>query len=131
MVHILPVLFLCVYLYILTTNEYTLYIASDLDFKKFNNISVSNVLNVLLLDDFNPLTLLLINDDYIIIYMGFPGGSDNKESACSAGFSGLIPESGKSPGAGNGYPVQYSCLENSMDRGAWGAKVYGVAKSWT
>ena len=69
--HILPVLFLCVYLHIVTSNDYTLYIASDLDFEKFNNISVSNVLNVLILDDFNPLTLLLIiwlsvlnEDDY-------------------------------------------------------------------
>ena len=46
---------------------------------------------------------------------GFPGGSDGKESACNAGDPGLIPESGKSPGEGNGYPLQY-CLENSMDR---------------
>ena len=106
----------------------TFYIALDLDLKKINNTSISNVLNVLLLDDFNTLILLLINDDYIINYMGFP---DSKESACSVGFSGSIPESGKSPGAGNGYPLQYSCLENSMDRGAWWATVYGVAKSWT
>ena len=48
--------------------------------------------------------------------MGFPGGSDGKESACSAGDLGSIPESGRSPGEGNGYPLQYSCLENSMDR---------------
>ena len=48
----------------------------------------------------------------------FPGGSDSKESACNAGDSGSIPESGRSPGEGNGYPLQYSCLENSMDRGA-------------
>ena len=44
--------------------------------------------------------------------MGFPDGSDGKESACNAGDSGLIPELGRSPGEGNGYPVQYSCLEN-------------------
>ena len=49
--------------------------------------------------------------------MGFPGGSDSKESACNAGDSGLISGSGRSPGEGNGNPLQYSCLENSMDRG--------------
>ena len=44
--------------------------------------------------------------------MGFPGGSDGKESTCNAGDTGLIPGSGRSPGEGNGYPLQYSCLEN-------------------
>ena len=61
--------------------------------------------------------------------MGFAGGSDGKESACSAGDLGSIPGSGRSPGEGNSYPLQYSCLENSMDRGAWQATVHGVAKS--
>ena len=61
---------------------------------------------------------------------GFPGGSDVK-SACSAGDHGSIHGSGSSPGEGHGYPHQYSCLENSMDRGAWQATVYGVAKSQT
>ena len=51
--------------------------------------------------------------------MGFPGGSDGKESACDAGDLGLIPALGRSPGEGNGYLLQYSCLENSNDRGAW------------
>ena len=60
--------------------------------------------------------------------MGFPGGSDNKESGCSAGDPGLIPGSGKSPGEGNGYPLQYSCLENFMNRGAWWATVHGVTE---
>ena len=55
--------------------------------------------------------------------LGFPGGSDGKESACSAGDQGLIPESGRSPGEGNGNPLQYSCLENPMDRGAEWATV--------
>ena len=63
--------------------------------------------------------------------LGFPGGSEGKESACSAGDPGSIPGSGRSPGEGIGYPLQYSCLENSMDRGAWQAIVHGVAKSWT
>ena len=59
-----------------------------------------------------------------------PGGSDSEESACNAGDLGLIPESGRSPGEGNGNPLQYSCLENPNDRGAWQATVHGVAKSW-
>ena len=50
--------------------------------------------------------------------MGFPGSSNHKESACNAGDLGLIPGSGRSPGEGNGYPLQYACLENPMDRGS-------------
>ena len=57
----------------------------------------------------------------------FPCSSVSKESACNAGDPGSIPESGKSPGEGNGKPLQYSCLENPMDRGAWQAIVHGVA----
>ena len=56
-------------------------------------------------------------------------GSDSKESTCHAGDLGTIPRSGRSPGEGNGYPLQYSCLENSMDRGAWRATVHRVTKS--
>ena len=63
--------------------------------------------------------------------MGFPGGSDGKKSTCSVGNLGLIPGSGRYPGDGNGYLLQYSCLENPMDRGAWWAAVCRVAKSWT
>ena len=59
--------------------------------------------------------------------MGFPGGSDGKESACNAGDLGLIPGLGRSPGGGHGNPLQYSCLE----RGAWWAAAYGVAKGQT
>ena len=62
--------------------------------------------------------------------MSFPGGSDGKESA-SEGDMDSIPGSGTSPGEGNGNPLQYFCLENSMDRGAWQATVYGIAKSQT
>ena len=61
----------------------------------------------------------------------FPGGSEGKESACSVGDPGLIPGSGQSPGEENGNPLQYCCLENSIDRGAWWATVHGVAKSQT
>ena len=58
--------------------------------------------------------------------MGFPGGSAGKESACNAGDPGLIPGSERSPGEGNGNPLQYSCLKNPMDRGIWQARVHGV-----
>ena len=61
----------------------------------------------------------------------FPGGSEVKASAWNAGDLGSIPESGRSPGEGNGDPIQYACLENPMDRGAWWATGYGVAKSQT
>ena len=61
-------------------------------------------------------------------WLGFPGGSDDKEPACIAGDPGAIPGSERSPGEGNGKPHQYSCLENSMDRLAG---VHGVTKSWT
>ena len=62
----------------------------------------------------------------------FPGDSDGKEFACKVGDPGWIPASGKSPREKNGNPLQYSCLENSMDRGAWWATVHGVTKnqSW-
>ena len=58
--------------------------------------------------------------------LGFPGGSDNKESACNAEDLGLIPGLGRSPGEGS--PLQYYCLENSMDKGAWWAAVHGVTQ---
>ena len=63
--------------------------------------------------------------------LGFPGSSEVKASACNAGDLGLIPGLGRSPGEGNGNPLQYSCLENPMDGGAWWATVHGVAKSRT
>ena len=61
----------------------------------------------------------------------FPGDSDGKESTFCEGDSGSIPRSGRSPGDGNGNSLQYSCLENSMDKGAWEATVHGAAKSQT
>ena len=61
--------------------------------------------------------------------MAFPGGSDGKESACNAGDLGSIPGLGRSPEEGNGNPLQYSCLENSMDRGAWWATVHAVTET--
>ena len=62
--------------------------------------------------------------------MGFPDGSDSKESACNAGDLGSSPGSRRSPGGGHSNPLQYSCLENPMDRGAWQAIVHRMAKSW-
>ena len=64
-------------------------------------------------------------------YKGFPGGSDGKKSACSVGDLGSIPGLGRSLGGGHGNPLQYSCLENPLDRGAWWATVHRLTKSWT
>ena len=60
---------------------------------------------------------------------GFPGVSDGKESACNGGDPGSIPRWGRSPGEVNGYPLQYSCLENSVHKRIWQVTVHGVAKS--
>ena len=66
------------------------------------------------------------------LQMGFPAGSEGKESTCNAGDPGSIPGSGRPPGEGNGYPLQYSCLENPMDqRSLARATVHGVEKNWT
>ena len=69
------------------------------------------------------------NSCQLQLFMGFPGGSDGKESTCSSGDLCSIPGSGRSPGEGNGNPLQYSCLENSMVSGAWWATIHGVAKN--
>ena len=61
----------------------------------------------------------------------FPGGSEGKASACNVGDLGLIPGLGRFPGDRNGNPLQYSCLENPVDTGAWQAVIHGVTKSWT
>ena len=61
----------------------------------------------------------------------FPGGSVLKKPPANAGDAGSTPRSGTFPGGGNGNPLQYSCLENPMDREAWWATVHGVTKSWT
>ena len=67
----------------------------------------------------------------IPVEKGFPGTSEGKESACNVGDSGSVPGYRRSLGEGNGNLLQYSCLENPMDRGAWQAKIHGVAKSQT
>ena len=71
------------------------------------------------------------NSYTITMYLGFPGGSVVKNPPASGGDAGLNPGVGRAPGAGNGTPLQYSCLGNPMDRGAWRASVFGVAKSQT
>ena len=68
---------------------------------------------------------------FVFDLWGFPGGSAVKASACNAGDLGSIPGSERSPGEGNGNPLQESCLENAMDGGSWWATVHGVAKSRT
>ena len=68
---------------------------------------------------------------FIQVKLGFPGGSDGKESACNAGDLGSIPGLGRSSGEGNGYPLQYSCLQNSMNGGASSATDHRVTNSWT
>ena len=75
----------------------------------------------------------LISQSFVISFrvIGFPGSLDGKASAYNVGDPGSIPGSGRSLGEGNGNPLQYSCLENPMDRGAWWATVHGVAKSRT
>ena len=79
---------------------------------------------------FSTLLTLSVLALFNMVYGGFPGGSDGKASAYGVRDPGSIPESGRPP-EGNGYLLQYSWLENSMDRGAWQATVHGVAKSWT
>ena len=71
----------------------------------------------------------LSNFSVLSISLGFPGDSDSKESACNGGDLGSILGLGRSPGEGHGHSLQYSCLENPMDGGAWRATVHGVAKS--
>ena len=82
-----------------------------------------------LLGEWGRLTVSVQSGDPSSVLLGFPGGSDGKESTCNAGDPGLIPGLGRSPGEGNGYPFQYSCLGIPMDREAWRATVQGIAES--
>ena len=83
------------------------------------------------------LNLLIGSSNFLILssgfsmysIMGFPGGSEGKASACSAGDLGSIPGSGRSPEEGNGNPLQHSCQENPTNRAAWQAEVHGVARN--
>ena len=100
--------------------------------KNYNELCLSNSFKSyqqgMNLASSKPLDYFKADPRYIIC---FPGGSDSKESACNAGVSGSIPGSGRSPGEGNGHPLQYSCLENSMDRGTWRATAHGIEKNQT
>ena len=80
----------------------------------------------------NKLIWCIKNKNLFSFYLSLwhPGGSDGKESACNSGDPALIPGLGRSPGEGNGYPFQYSCLENSMDKWVWRVVVHVVTKSW-
>ena len=79
----------------------------------------------------NTVIIIKINNTNSFIIEGFPGGSDGKEYACNAGDLSSIPGLGRCPGEGNGNPLQYCCLENSMDRGLQWTTVHGVTKSQT
>ena len=83
-----------------------------------NHVTLSKLFNLLL-------------SQLLYLGSGLPRWPSDKESTCNAGDVGLIPGSGRSPGVGNSNLLQYSCLGNAMDRGAWRATLHGVAKSWT
>ena len=80
------------------------------------------------LKSFLPTRRVIAYSSMFVIIKCFPGGSDGKESACNVGDLGLIPGLGRSPGGRHGNSLQYSCLENSMGRGAWRAAVHGVTR---
>ena len=77
------------------------------------------------------MNILFVVERYGLLRMGFPPGSGGKESACNAGDPGSIPGLGRSPEEGNSYPLQYSCLVNSMDRECRRATDHRVTQSWT
>ena len=76
-------------------------------------------------------SLLFLNWSMVDLIWGFLGGSDGNEYACSAEDPDSVPGLGRSPREGNGYPLQYSCLKNSMGRGTWRGTVHGVPRIWT
>ena len=116
MVDLLPLLCACLY-------------QSDFSFCNFH---ISSCIFPFLFREV-PLTFLVkpMLNSFSFCLSDFPGGSDGKASACNAGDLGSIPGLGMSPGEGNGNPLQYSCLENSKDRGDWQAIVHAVTKSQT
>ena len=79
----------------------------------------------------NKIAVMAIKGEQVEPLVAFRGDSVGKESTCNSGDLGSIPGSGRSPGEGNDNPLQYSCLENSMDKGAWWAIAHGVTKSGT
>ena len=103
-------------------NSYTLHMYNAVYIIQFSSVSQSCRLFA------TPWTCVYFIYIYIYIMWGFPGDSSGKESACNSGDPGSVPESGRSPGEGNGNPLQYSCLENPMNRGVWWATVHGIRK---
>ena len=113
------------------SNEYSELISFTID---WINLAVQETLKSLLQHHSSKASVLQCLAFFMVQLshpLGFPGGSEVKAPASNEGDLGLIPGSGRSPGEGNGNPLQYSCLKNPMDRGAWGATVHGVAKSQT
>ena len=106
-------------------------LASMLYFTSYLSTSPSMTINFSCINNRIRIPLLPLIFFAYFSRLGFPGGSEVKASACNAGDLGSIPGWGRSPGEGNGNPLQYSCLENPMGGGAWWATVHGVAKSWT
>ena len=96
-------------------------------------VSAQNPLSSKYICNFSFILYYLFKNTKVMLKVkeGFPGGLDSKEFACNAGDLGSIPGSGRSPTERNGNLIQYSCLQNFMDRGIWQAIVHGVAKSWT
>ena len=109
------------------SNEYSGLISFRMDW--LDLLAVQGTLNSLLQRHSSKASILQCSA-FFIVHL-FPGGPDGKASACNAGDLGSISGSGRSPGEGNGNPLQYSCLENSMDEGAWWAAVHRVTKRLT
>ena len=86
------------------------------------------ILSSVSVHDFNRRGGILGSGEFVELFQGFPGGSDGKESVCNAGDMGSIPGSGRSPEEGHGNQLHYSCLENSMDKGAWWLKSMGLQR---
>ena len=111
------------------SNEYSGLISFRIDW--FDLPAVQGTLKSLL-QHYSSKASILRHSAFFLVqlsYLGFPYSSVGKESACSAGDPGSIPGLGRSPGKGNGDPLQYPCLENLMDKGAWWAVVHGVTRS--
>ena len=97
-------------------------------FWKSYRLNLKSTLTIINLDTLKFLSLEIYQDHSITEIRSFQGGLSDKGSPCKAGDAGLIPESGRAPGEGNGYPLKYSCLGNPMDREAWRATVHSITK---
>ena len=118
--------YICIYIYVYMLLR--VFFGTSLVAQLVKNPSTWQEIPVWFLDQEDPLEKDRVHAS---IFLGFYSGSDSKESTCNSGDPGLIPGLGRSHREGNDYPLQYSGLENSMDRGAWKAIVHGIAKSST